>query len=910
MKQFKQLSLVVCLFATQLIYAQNKPLTLDDYKHWNRIVSTDISPNGQWMSYGLRPNGGDDTLYVKHLDRNDTYKSPYGSNPTFSENSQWVSYLVRPNEAETEKLRKARKPIFNTAELMNLETGDKKRFERAQSMAFSNDGKFFVVLKRKTEEDKSKHDGQDLIVYDLLRGTSLTIGNVKDYAFNKKGDWLAYTVDAADMSGNGLYAMQPAMGTIKVLDQDSAQYNRLTWDDAQAPRKDWAAKGRAIAVLKGTTPKDKEQMNNQLLVISDFISGAPVKKTLSPSVAGFPDNMVISELSNLTWTSDLGLVSFGLKEQSDKVKMSKDTIANVDVWHWKDERIQTVQMRRAAADRRFTHTATFDWKAGTFKQLTDEAMRSVSMDRHPTYGIGRDEKPYINDVNWGISPADYYRVGLKNGERTLIAKEINRPLGTSPDSRYFVYQKDTVIYVYDAQTNKNTDISSKAPVKFMDLDHPYPHEKPPYGIAGWSKDGKAVILNHKYDLYVAQLDGSKVTNLTAGMGDKEEIRFRVTVLDREEDYVDLTKPVLLEAYGEWTKKSGYFTVAMGKSPQELYYQDMMVGRPMKARTADRIAFTQQTFEQFPDYYIATTAFKNPKKVTNANPQQAEYAWGKRVLVDYTNSKGEKLQATLALPANYDPNKKYPMVVYFYEKMSDRHHQYAMPVYDDRPHASTYASNGYLFLMPDNVFEEGRPGTSSLDCITAAVEKVIDLGYADPNAIGLQGHSWGGYQSSFILTQTTLFKCVVTGAPPTNLESFYNNIYGSSGTNHHGIMEIGQVRMGRDKTPWSAREAYQRENPMFHAPNIKTPFMILHGTADGAVDWSQGLEFYNAARRLGKEVIFLSYPGEGHHLANEANQKDFLTRMQAYFDHHLKGAPAPAWMTEGVPHLDKLYDKAE
>jgi len=340
------------------------------------------------------------------------------------------------------------------------------------------------------------------------------------------------------------------------------------------------------------------------------------------------------------------------------------------------------------------------------------------------------------------------------------------------------------------------------------------------------------------------------------------------------------------------------------------YEERSFGSLQKAVNADRVVFTSQTFVDFPDFYTSTTSFANRKKITNANPQQKNYAWGKRVLVDYTNSKGQKLQGTLTLPAGYESGKKYPTIIFFYEKMSQVHNQYSMPVYDDRPHMSLYASNGYLIFQPDNVYEEGRPGTSALDCITSAAKKLIELGYSDPQRIALQGHSWGGYQTSFILTQTDMFRCIVTGAPPTNLESFYNNIYGSTGTNHHGIMETGQVRMGRNATPWAAREAYQRESPMFHAPNIKTPFMILHGTADGAVDWSQGLEFYNAARRLGKEVILVSYPNEGHHLANEANQKDFLLRMQQYFDYYLKDAPAPEWMKQGVLNIDKKYDRAE
>ncbi len=262
-------------------------------------------------------------------------------------------------------------------------------------------------------------------------------------------------------------------------------------------------------------------------------------------------------------------------------------------------------------------------------------------------------------------------------------------------------------------------------------------------------------------------------------------------------------------------------------------------------------YTEQTFNEFPDYWVSSTVFASPRKVTDANPQLSEYAWGSKVLIDYRNSKGRRLQATLTLPAGYEPGKKYPMLVYFYEIMSNTHHSFSMPVYDDRPHMSEYASDGYLVLQPDVVYEIGKPGTSAVDCVTAAVKKVIAMGYADPAHIGLQGHSWGGYQSSYILTQTDIFAAVVTGAPPTNLISFYDELYKQTGTVQQGITEVGQVRMGDNVTPWNSHDLYESQSPVYNVRNIKTPFLILQGTADGAVDWVEGLQFFNAARRNGK-----------------------------------------------------------
>lgn len=905
---------ILIIFINSSVLAQDKVLTIDDYDRWSRIVGTEISNNGNWMAYGLRPNGGDDTLHVISLRNNSEHIIPLAQNASFSNNSKWAAYTVMNDEVTRKKMSKSGDKIYNKAELINLQTGEKYSVERSANLEFSEDGNYWVVHREKPDTDKSSHKGSDLIIRNLKDGTVINIGNVSEFSFNKKSTMLAYLVDANDKEGNGVYLKNLNTNVVTTLDSDTVSYTNLSWDDENAHRTEWNLKGTGLAVLKEIKIDSLTHPKTKLLVYQDLDSKVTPSLLDPDSQPDFPKNMVISANRDLSWSNNGKLIFLGIREQEPKVEMDKDTVANVDVFHWKDDRIQTVQERQASRDKQFTYVVSFNTGNSTFNRLTDENMRDLNLSDHDQYMIGRDEKPYMDDINWGVSPADLYRVNLQNGERTLFAENIKRTNGYSPDGRYYLYQnitdRDTVLFVYDVERNTNINISKSAPIQFTDAEHIYPHESPTYGIAGWTKDGKHVIMNHKYDLWMLALDGSNAINITKGIGEKEQIIFRYETLDNDEEYIDTSNKLILSAFGELTKKDGFYELQIGESPTPLIYEDASFGNLAKARDANRVILTRQTFVDFPDYYQTKTDFKGLKKITDANPQQSEYAWGKRVLVDYENSRGVKLQGTLTLPANYESGKKYPMIVYFYEKMSDRHHQYSMPVYDDRPHMSTYASNGYLVFMPDVDFEFGKPGTSSLDCITSATQKVIDLGYADPDQIGLQGHSWGGYQSSFILTQTDMFATVVTGAPPTNLTSFYNNIYGNTGTNHHGIMEIGQVRMGRNVTPWSNLEDYQRENPMFHAPDIETPFMILHGTDDGAVDWMQGLEFYNAARRLDKEVVLLSYPGEGHHLGREANQIDFQIRMKQWFDHYVKQAPPADWITDGIPFIEKQFNKAE
>lgn len=910
-----------------------KVLSLADYGRWNRIASTSLSDDGAWMTYAYAPNEGDGALFVKQLDGDKLYTIPVGSGPVFSDDSKWVGYYVSPPTAAGRGGRAGgagagrgnTPPVTpptagrGTAgggaatrrfELLNLATGEKTPMPNVQSFRFSSDSRWVLARTNKAVAD-AKYNGSDLIIRELTTGTTRNIGNVNLFELDDASQLLAYTVDANERLGNGVYVLNLATNETHALNSAVADYDGLAWSD----------KGTNLVALRGDKKATNKQKDNTLLVWTGVGSPAQKQIELDPGkTSGFPAGMVLSEFTPPRFTRDASRVLFGIKDQEAEPARSDEPQANVDIWHYKDPEPQSQQIVRLAQERRSTQPAEFILASNKFVRLADSSMRVVTPTANGKWGIGRLDAPYRLEVSWGGTKSDFYRVNMETGERTLIDKAMTRTMGTSPDSKWFLYLKDKKTFAYNVETGAKVNLDAIAGRSFVDVGDDHPYEKPTYGTAGWSKDGKSVLLYDDFDIWQIPLEGGKAVNLTGGMGAKDQIRFRLVRFDRagggggrgggsgaaatEDEGVDLSHPLTLSAYGEWTKKSGYYSLEIGKAPKPMIWADKNISGASAAEKADRVIFTQQSFTESPDVWVTNKTFASPRKITDANPILSEYAWGSKVLIDYKIRTGEKLQGTLTLPANYEPGKKYPMLVYFYEKMSNTHNNFSMPAFDDRPQMSTYASDGYLMFQPDVTYEIGKPGTSALDCVTSAVKKVIELGYADPKHIGLQGHSWSGYQSSFIVTQTNMFAAVVTGAPPTNLVSFYDQLYKQTGTVQQGIMEIGQVRMGENVTPWNSEALYESQSPLHNVQKIQTPFMILQGTADGAVDWVQGLEFFNAARRNGKQVIFLSYPDEPHHLGKKENQKDFQIRMKQYFDHYLKGTPMPKWMAEGLPQTRK------
>ncbi len=776
--------------------------------------------------------------------------------------------------------------------------------------------------------------GADVILHDLVTGRDQLLGSVGEIGFNKKGDLLAYTVDGAVRDGNGLFILDLRNGRISTLDNDARVYSRLTWND----------EGTGLAVLKGVDVDKMRERDNMLLAYPsvqsalDEIEYVPVK--FDPSKAdGFPKGWVLSDRAAIDWSDDNKRIFFGAKEQVPAPDTTRrrggEEAADVDVWNSKDERIQSVQMTRADADRNFTYREAFNVTDRKFVTLADTSMREVEVSADGRWAVGRDTRGYISDYK--APAADIYRINPSTGERKLILKNQligQHVFGISPDGNYLLYWKDSKIQAYtlDAATTKT--LGGGATVSFVDGDFDHPGTKPSFGVMGYTRDGKNVVAMHKFDLWLVPLDGSPAKNLTNGAGDKNEIRFRYVATEPDSNGVggggggapgggggrggrggsrstiDLSKPILLSAYGEYTKKAGFYQLADGQL-KELVYDDAAYSNPQKAAKADTYLFTRQTFTEFPDLRVSGLDLKDEKKISNANPQQSEYLWGHRILFDFKDHDGHKLQGFLTIPDDYKPGEKRPMLVNFYEKNSQNLNRYSAPSYltgmGSMPIEAT--SRGYVTMIPDVYFHTGRSHSDMLDAVEAAVKKVIAMGYVDPKKIGINGHSYGGEGAAFIGTRSRLFAAVGVGAGVTDLyEDFSQNwgwayqVPGGSGANGNDYYLYGQGRWGF--SPWEKPDVYMFESALTHVPEVTAPFLIMHGTADPTVAFQNGLGLYNAMRYNGKNAVLLAYVGEGHGLRGLGNRKDLTIRYFQFFDHYLKGAPAAKWMTDGVPFLQK------
>jgi acetyl esterase/lipase len=594
----------------------------------------------------------------------------------------------------------------------------------------------------------------------------------------------------------------------------------------------------------------------------------------------------------------------------------------VDLWHWKDDYIQPMQKVRAEQMRNRSYRAVYHIKERKFVALADQTLENVTPSSNGKWAIGADDRSYRTMIGWETFGTinDLYLINTADGTRRELRKKSESQVAWSPNGKYAIFHDGKDWNSISIPDGKTVNLTKDLGVNFWREENDMPMTAPSYGTGGWTKDDKHVLLYDKYDIWLVAPDGSGAKNLTEGVGRKEKIEFRYVRTESErgpgnaergsgtaDRGIDPTKPLLLSAESEVTRDSGFYRDRVdGGQPERLIWAAKNFSTPVKAKDADVMLLTASRFDEYPDLLVTNSSFKDLKKVSNAGEQMNKFLWGKAELVNYKNTDGVPLSGVLIKPENFDPQKKYPMIVYIYERLSQGLHQFAAPAPGTSINRTYYASNGYLVFMPDIVYTVGYPGQSALKSVLPAVQAVVDKGFINENAIGIQGHSWGGYQIAYMVTQTNRFKAAAPGALVGNMTSAYSGIRWGTGLPRQYQYEHSQSRIGGNL--WEQPMRFIENSPIFQAPRIQTPILMIHNDQDDAVPWYQGIEFYLALRRLGKEAYMFNYNGEFHGLRRRANQKDYTRRLQEFFDHFLKGAPAPEWMEKGIPYLQREKEK--
>lgn len=882
------------LLPSTVIQGQKKELTKNDYASWEILRSFTLSEQGEWLGWQIAPVDGDDTLYIKGIKNGKEYKYPLIGRWAFSDNSKWIAGRINLSKKEQEKATEQKKEVKNKLMLLNLETGDKRIFDEVNNFSFTTGSKYLVVEGYTDKERKTR----DITLFNLESGTLKNIGNVLQYSINKKGNLLAYIISTPGNRGNSVELFNLQDYSINILDSDTTGYTKLSWEK----------EGKALSFLKEVSDTGYIENNHILFAVTDI--GASLKITpLNPvKQSVLPDKMRIRETYTPRYSEDMSILYFGVYDWTPKPekkkKNDKTKLPGVDIWHWKDDPIQPRQeVEYNQGEKDFTYLFAWNLANGKVNRITDSRFREGSITGNGKNVVIRTDEPYRPAFR--IPRYDHYIVNSTTGERSEIIKDFTSLYGSSPDGKYILYFKDKNWFVYDIALAQHRNITKNIPSELWNVRDDTPEEvKPPFGTGGWYKGDTHLLVYDEYDIWKVPAKGGSPVKLTEGR--EKEIIHRSVRLSREDNFFKTDEPLYLSMRGDKTKKSGYARLATKGKYEELLFEDMSVSSLSKAKEADIFAFRKESFNDSPDIYITDIRFSKPEQVSATNPQQEEFYWGKSELIDFTSRKGDKLQGALYYPANYDPAKKYPMIVYIYEIRSTGLHSYTAPSLTSGYNTTNYNAEGYFVYQPDIVYEINQPGQSAVNCVVPAVEEIIRRGIVDEKAIGLVGHSWGAYQTSFIITQTNLFSAAVAGAPLINMISMYNEIYWNSGSPNQNIFETSQARL---REPWwELMDEYIATSPMFNAGKIATPLMIAFGTKDGAVDWHQGIEMFTTMRRMEKPFIMLVYEGENHSLRLDENMKDYAHRVHHFFDHHLKGVEAEAWISNGRTFIEKKKEE--
>ena len=904
----------ILLISLSLSAQSKKKLTPDNYKSWNRIKDVKIATNGSNVLYTLSGERTNKELHIYNTRSKDTYVFPRADQPSIDYSGNifmWksVADVDTIREQKRRKVKKEELPgdslfifdvVTNNTTVINTLKSYKTPDEYGGFVAYqlepgghSSDSLLLSKFKKK----ESKEDGSRMILRYLSSEKEDTFYFVKDYEFAEEGKRLVYHTSGDDsLRMGGVHVVDLMSGNDLEILQTKGEVYHLTLD----------MKGEQLAFIVDSDTTEVRHRPYELYRWS--MTNGTAQKIADNYSSFLPQGWEMSNFDTPYFSENGSKLFFGIAPPvllKDSLILD-DEIVNVEVWSHTDGILHTQQKIREKRDREKTYLCYYDFSNKRFVQLATAEVKEVSTRDNAKYAIGVDDTKYQQTISWlGYSYKDIYRIDMTTGESKRIISRSPRDPRMSPSGNYLYWfnREDGRHYSYDLENESSFSLTDIELGIFYDEENDRPMDPRSYGYGGWTADEEELVIYDRYDIWLARPNESrKIRKITNGR--KDQIEYRIVILDKERDYLS-AEQWLVRWINHKTKDEGYahLNVYSGELTQ-LFLGPYKIDRsPLKAKSSNDIIWTKENYDVFPDLIHSDTLLQIQNIISNANPQQSEYSWGSIHMHEWKDDENMLRKGLLVLPDGFDPKKKYPLLVNFYERNSQNLHRHRAPY----AHRSTinyayYSSKGYILFNPDVYYKNGYPGKSSEVAVLSGVKSLIDKEFVDKDRIGVQGHSWGGYQVAHLLTKTDMFKCAESGAPVVNMISAYGGIRWGSGMSRQFQYEKTQSRLGA--TLWENPELYIENSPVFNLDKVNTPVLILHNDEDGAVPWYQGIEYFVGLRRLGKPAWMLNYNGEPHWPVKWQNRLDFNIRMEQFFDHYLMDAPMPRWMKRGVPALEK------
>jgi dipeptidyl aminopeptidase/acylaminoacyl peptidase len=856
------LPLVACPLWGQVV--QKKQLVSSDYYGWGKIIIDKVSPDEKWVCYKMEYEKGGDTLFIRNHFSHKSYSFPKGRNGFFAGNK----FICKIDKGIT---------------IVDLKTAFRENLSDVDRYSYNQQTEQLIFLLADKEANKK------LVIRSFKNSTIREIKDVTDFSLSPSGNHLAYFSNDNKTSFVSQINLKSQEGPKLIALNKKGNFMGFTWNK----------NGNALAFYQ----QDRNMKINALIY---YLSKEDkLYKLDSASAVGFPKNtdIIYENLNGIFISDDAEKVFFSIRNQEEIIYKSHQS--DVEIWNGNDKWTY-LQEKNFGNFENGPKTVMWIPKTNYFSAVTSNEFPKVILSGNYKFAIISNPKQYEPQFDFN-GPRDYYLLDLSTFQKSLLLQRQSydhKNLIASPKGKSFAYFSENNWWVYNFEEEKHINLTTSLGVKFTAKLHDLQIESI-CGSPGWTVDDNELVFYDKYDIWTVSTSGNETRRLTRGK--EEKIRFRIADMPNKniDNYIydglisreiDIRKELILQAEGE-DGKTGYFIWSPDGSLEPIVYKDSFIDQLNYGTEKKNFYFREQKFDISPKLILKERS-KEPITIFKSNPQQENFFWGKSQLINY-NSDGNFLKAVLYYPAQYDSKKKYPMIVKIYDRQSNQLHKFENPTYNNVNGFNTtlFTSENYFVLKPDLLLEAKNPGVSALSCVISAVNKVVETGIVDSSKIGLMGHSYGGFESSFIITQTQLFSAAIASGAITDLNSYYHTINSRSGKPDMWRFGIEQWTMMA--TPYEAPESYWSNSPIAHVKNVNTPTLLWTGKIDSQVNPSQSFEFYLALRRLGKKCIMLQYPDENHLLINSLNQKDVTERTMDWFRYFLKNDQSAMWIEKGT-----------